>query len=128
IENDYFSVSYATYLRKRAPWLFVLFIGGFFTTSVMERFETVLQAVTHLAFYIPLLISAGGNSGSQSATLIIRGIAVGEIESRDWWRVLWSETAQGVTLGLILASTGVARAYFTGDGTEMAVLIGVTIV
>src|SRR5690606_13169354 len=66
--------------------------------------------------------------GSQSATLIIRGIAVGEIESRDWWRVLWREVAQGVTLGLILASTGVARALFTGDGTEMAVLIGVTIV
>ncbi len=128
IENGYFSVSFFVYLRKRAPWLLVLFVGGFFTTSAMERFESVLKAVTQLAFYIPLLISAGGNSGSQSATLIIRGIAVGEIEQKDWLRVMVRETLQGLTLGVLLAGLGVARAFAIGDGPEMATLIGLTIV
>lgn len=128
IENGYFSVSFFVYLRKRAPWLLILFIGGFFTTSAMERFEPILKAVTQLAFYIPLLISAGGNSGSQSATLIIRGLAVGEIEQKDWGRVMRRETLQGLTLGVILAALGIARAFFIGDSPEMAVLIGITIV
>ncbi len=128
IENGYFSVSFFTYFRKRAPWLLILFVGGFFTTSAMERFESVLQAVTQLAFYIPLLISAGGNSGSQSATLIIRGLAVGEIEQKDWWRVMSRETIQGLTLGAVLAGLGVARTLFIGDGPQMAMLIGITII
>jgi magnesium transporter len=128
IENGYFSVSFFVYLRKRAPWLLVLFIGGFFTTSAMERFEPILKAVTQLAFYIPLLISAGGNSGSQSATLVIRGLAVGEIEQKDWGRVMRRETLQGLTLGILLAGLGIARAFFIGDSPQMALLIGITIV
>lgn len=128
MENGYFSVPFFTYFGKRAPWLLILFIGGFFTTSAMERFEGVLQAVTQLAFYIPLLISAGGNSGSQSATLIIRGLAVGEIEQKDWVRVMGRETVQGLSLGAVLAGLGIARAFFIGDGPEMAMLIGITII
>ena len=128
IENGYFSISFATYFRKRAPWLLVLFVGGFFTTSAMESFEPVLQAVTQLAYYIPLLISAGGNSGSQSATLIIRGLAVGEVKPEDWWRVMVRELGQGLSLGFGLGSIGVARAFFGGDGSDMAILIGVTII
>jgi magnesium transporter len=106
----------------------ILFVGGFFTTSAMEAFEPVLKAITQLAYYVPLVISAGGNSGSQSATLIIRGLAVGDIESRDWSRVLVRELAQGLALGTSLALIGVARAWFGGDGGEMATLIGTTIV
>lgn len=128
IEHGYFAASFFTYLRKRAPWLLILFVGGFFTTSVMEHFEPVLQVLTQLAFYIPLLISAGGNSGSQSATLIIRGLAVGDIESKDWWRVLTRELGQGLTLGALLASVGVARVLTSDDGVQMATLIGITIV
>lgn len=128
LEHGYFAAPFGTYLRKRAPWLMILFFGGFFTTSVMEHFEPVLQVLTQLAFYIPLLISAGGNSGSQSATLIIRGLAVGDIESRDWWRVMVKEFVQGITLGAILATIGVVRVYASGDGTGMAILIGVTII
>ncbi len=128
IEHSYFSIPFFTYLSKRAPWLLILFVGGFFTTAAMEAFEPVLKAITQLAYYVPLVISAGGNSGSQSATLIIRGLAVGEIESRDWARVMVRELAQGVALGSGLAAIGVARALFGGDGTEMATLIGTTIV
>ncbi len=128
IENGYFSISHLTYLKKRGPWLFVLFLGGFFTTSVMENFGAVLKAVTQLAFYIPLLIAAGGNSGSQSATLIIRGLAVGEIQTRDWGRIMVREVIQGITIGILLAAVGVGRALVLGDGPEMALLIGITIV
>lgn len=128
IDHSYFSIPFFPYLSKRAPWLLILFVGGFFTTTAMETFEPVLQAVTQLAYYVPLLISAGGNSGSQSATLIIRGLAVGEIETGDWWRVMRKELAQGLTLGLLLAGLGVLRALLGGDGPQMALLIGTTII
>lgn len=128
IDTTYFSVPFWLYYKKRAPWLLVLFVGGFFTTSTMEAFSPVLQAITQLAFYIPLLISAGGNSGSQSATLIIRGLAVGDIQTADWHRVMLKELAQGITLGSMLGMVGVARAVFGGDGAEMGLLIGVTII
>ncbi len=128
LDATYFSVSFGTYLKKRAPWLLVLFVGGFFTTTAMEAFSPLLRVLTHLSFYVPLLISAGGNSGSQSATLIIRGLAVGEIESGDWLRVLGRELAQGIVLGLSLAGVGVLRALIGGEGWEMAVLIAATLV
>jgi magnesium transporter len=128
MENSYFAVPFFVYLRKRAPWLLILFIGGFFSTSVMERFSGTLRSLTQLAFYIPLLISAGGNSGSQSATLIIRGLTVGDIQTRDWWKVFIRELGQGLIIGTGLALVGVARAWFGGDGSGMAILIGLTIV
>jgi magnesium transporter len=128
IAHNYFSIPFFEYLSKRAPWLMILFVGGFFTTSAMETFEPVLQAVTQLAYYVPLLISAGGNSGSQSATLIIRGLAVGEIETADWFRVMRREFAQGITLGLLLATMGIGRAWLGGDGMDMGLLIGITII
>lgn len=128
IEHSYFSIPFFTYFSKRAPWLLVLFVGGFFTTSAMEAFEPVLKAITQLAYYVPLVISAGGNSGSQSATLIIRGLAVGDVESKDWWKVFLRELAQGLALGSSLAAIGIARAWFGGDGGEMATLIAVTII
>lgn len=128
MENPYFAIPFWTYFGKRAPWLLVLFVGGFFTTSTMEAFGPVLRAMTQLAFYVPLLISAGGNSGSQSATLVIRGLAVGDIESADWWRVMTRETSQGLLLGLCLATVGVARAFLSGDPIEMAGLVAVTII
>ncbi len=135
IHAGYFETSVAMLLRKRAPWLLALFVGGFFTASAMMHFDGVLQSVAILTFYVPLLISAGGNSGSQSSTLITRGLALGEIRSRDWWRVFLRELAQGLVLGAILASLGVARVLMGGDhgddGAPMvafSALIGVTLV
>jgi magnesium transporter len=128
IRDGYFDASFLEYIRKRAPWLAVLFIGGFFTTTAMRRFNAVLGSVGELAFYLPLLIAAGGNSGSQSSTLVIRGLAVGDIESRDWWRVLTREVAQGLVLGLMLASFGVLRVILAGDPTKMVGLVAVTLI
>lgn len=125
--EGYFDASIPMYIRKRAPWLLVLFLGGFFTTAAMKSFDRVLAAVAQLAFYVPLLVSAGGNSGSQSSTLVIRGLAVGDIHTKDWWRVLIRELVQGLVLGTLLALLGMGRALVAGDGGKFAVLIGVTI-
>jgi magnesium transporter len=98
------------------------------TTYILRSYEAQLDAMTRLAFYLPLLISAGGNSGSQSSTLIIRGLATGDINTSDWWRVLLRESGQGICLGVLLAAFGVARVFMMGDGSDFAVLIGITVV
>jgi magnesium transporter len=128
IPEGYFDASFVKYVQRRAPWLMILFVGSYFTASAMEQYDDVLSAVTQLAFYVPLLISTGGNSGSQSATLVIRGLAVGEIRPRDWWRVLLRELGQGLTLGLLLAVFGVLRVLLAGDGADFAALIAVVVV
>jgi magnesium transporter len=94
----------------------------------MQAYGTVLQSVAELAFYVPLLIAAGGNSGSQSSTLVIRGLAVGDISIQDWWRVLGRELAQGMVLGLLLAALGVVRVMMAGQSVEFAGLIAATII
>ncbi len=127
IQEGYFDAGIGEYLKKRAPWLVVLFVGGFFTTTAMKQFDHMLAAVAQLAFYVPLLVSAGGNSGSQSSTLVIRGLAVGDIQSRDWWRVLQREFIQGVVLGAMLGALGVLRVAIAGDGMSFAFLIAFTI-
>lgn len=128
LRDGYFDTSFGLFLGKRAPWLLVLFLGGFLTTQTLQAFELELATITQLAVYLPLLISAGGNSGSQSSTLIIRGLAVGDIAVGDWWRVLVREAAQGVALGGLMALLGVARAMLSGDGADFAILVGATIV
>jgi magnesium transporter len=127
LQEGYFAASIGMYIKKRAPWLLVLFVGGFFTTSALKAYDTVLQSVAQLAFYVPLLVSAGGNSGSQSSTLVIRGLAVGDIASRDWWRVLFREAVQGLVLGSLLATLGVLRVFIAGDGWGLATVIAPTI-
>jgi magnesium transporter len=128
IEERYFRTSFWTFLNKRAPWLAILFVGEFLTGAVMRRYDPVIEAVSELAHYVPLLISTGGNSGAQSATLIIRGLATGDIGLGDWWRVLGRELGQGLVLGLLLAALGMARVWWTGDAGWMALAIGLAVV
>jgi magnesium transporter len=128
ITAGYFDTSTTMMFRKRAPWLVVLFIGEFFSGAALRSNDKILAAIGHLSFYIPLLASAGGNSGSQSSTLVIRGLATGDIRSVDWWRVFTRELAQGVALGLTLAIFGFIRATTSGDGGLFAVLVATTVV
>jgi magnesium transporter len=128
LEASYFQTTFWMFIRKRAPWLVVLFVEEFFTGNALRHYDSVLQAVAKLAYYVPLLISTGGNSGSQSASLIIRGLAIGEVKMSDWWRVGVRELGQGVVLGLILAAVGVGRVAMWGDGPRFMMLIGVTLV
>jgi magnesium transporter len=128
LRDDYFSTSFKVLLRKRAPWLCVLFVGGLLTTHTLQAYGGALSAMTQLSFYLPLLISAGGNSGAQSSTLMIRGLAVGNVKTGDWARVLSREVLQGLVLGVLLAGVGVGRALLEGAGLQFTLLIGITIV
>jgi magnesium transporter len=128
LEASYFQTTFWTFIRKRATWLIILFVEEFFTGSALRHYDDVLQAVAKLSYYVPLLISTGGNSGSQSASLIIRGLAVGEVKTSDWWRIGARELGQGVVLGVLLATVGMARALMWGDGIKFAIVVGVTLV
>ena len=109
LEEPYMDVSLMQMIRKRAPWLVVLFIGELFTASAMSFFEHEIAKAVVLALFIPLIVSSGGNSGSQAATLIIRAIALGEVTISDWWRIMRREIQSGVLLGVILGLLGFAR-------------------
>ena len=109
IETPYARTPFLTMLRKRGVWLSVLFFGEMLTASAMARYEHELAAAVVLALFIPLVISSGGNSGSQAATLVVRSLALGELEARDWWRVLVREASSGAILGAALGAVGFGR-------------------
>jgi magnesium transporter len=105
----YFDLSFAQMVRKRAGWLAALFLGEMLTATAMAFFEDEIARAVVLAVFLPLIISSGGNSGSQASTLVIRAMALGEVRLRDWWRVAGREVATGITLGLVLAAIGFVR-------------------
>jgi magnesium transporter len=96
-------------IRKRAGWLSALFIGETMTASLLKHYEDSMHAWTVVALFNPLIISSGGNSGSQASTLVIRAMALGEVRLKDWWRVFFRELMTGVALGGFLALVGMAR-------------------
>lgn len=109
LNEPYLETPIARLIRKRASWLVVLFLGEMLTATAMAHFEEEIVKAVVLATFVPLIISSGGNSGSQAATLIIRAMALGEVQLRDWWRVMRREVISGLTLGLILCSIGMLR-------------------
>jgi magnesium transporter len=109
LEGPYMEVTFAQMVRKRAGWLAILFLGEMLTATAMGYFSDEISRAVVLALFIPLIISSGGNSGSQATTLVIRAMALGEIGLRDWWRVIRRELMAGVTLGAILGMIGVTR-------------------
>jgi magnesium transporter len=96
-------------VSKRAGWLAALFFGEMLTATAMARYESQIARAVVLALFVPLIISSGGNSGSQASTLVIRAMALGELALRDWWRVIRREVAAGLALGLILGGIGFLR-------------------
>jgi magnesium transporter len=96
-------------------WLVVLFGGQLLTAHILESYSSALQQWVSLTIFIPLIIATGGNSGSQSSSLIIRALAVGEVASRDWMKVLLREVGFGIVLGAMLGILGFARALFAPD-------------
>jgi magnesium transporter len=109
LEGPYLEVTFGQMVRKRAGWLAILFVGEMLTATAMGYFSSEIERAVVLALFIPLIISSGGNSGSQATTLVIRAMALGEIRLRDWWRVIRRELAAGVALGTILGIIGVTR-------------------
>ncbi|HWP35567.1 MAG TPA: magnesium transporter [Thermodesulfobacteriota bacterium] len=109
LDRPYLQVGFWTMVRKRAGWLSALFVGEMLTATAMGHYEEEIARAVVLALFVPLIISSGGNSGSQASTLVIRAMALGEIRLRDWWRVARRELAAGLSLGCILATIGLVR-------------------
>ena len=109
LDAPYLTIRFPHMIRKRAPWLVILFLSEMLTATAMGFFEDEIAKAVVLALFVPLIISSGGNSGGQATTLIIRAMALGEVALRDWWRVMRREVFSGLTLGIILGTIGFLR-------------------
>lgn len=109
LDAPYMDIGFGHMIRKRAPWLCALFLSEMLTATAMQGFQSEIERAALLAMFIPLVMSSGGNSGSQATSLIIRAMALGEIRLRDWWRIAMRELPTGLMLGAILGVIGFAR-------------------
>jgi len=109
LEEPYMNIPFFRLMKKRASWLVILFIGEMLTATAMGFFQNEIAKAVVLALFVPLIISSGGNSGSQASTLIIRAMALGEVSIRDWWRIMKREIFSGLFLGSVLGLLGFIR-------------------
>jgi magnesium transporter len=109
MDEPYMQIAFARMVKKRAGWLVILFLGEMLTATAMGFFEKEIERAVVLALFVPLIISSGGNSGSQAATLVIRALALGEVTLKDWWRIMRREVFSGLSLGATLGSIGFLR-------------------
>jgi magnesium transporter len=136
LDAPYLDVGFFSMIKKRAGWLAALFVGEMLTASAMGYYEAEIARAVVLALFVPLVISSGGNSGSQATTLVIRAMALGEVRLRDWWRVVRREFFSGLTLGVILATIGVIRILvwdsifhtYKGHAGVLAITVGLALV
>jgi len=111
LDEPYLETGFAHLIKKRAGWLAILFVGEMLTATALGYFEGELDKAVVLALFLPLIISSGGNSGSQATTLVIRAMALGEVMLRDWFRVIRREVLAGIVLGSILGVIGLTRIF-----------------
>ncbi|MFC1222944.1 magnesium transporter [Pedobacter sp. BG31] len=109
LDEPYLDIPIFKLVKKRAGWLIVLFLGEMLTATAMQHFEIELEKAVVLSLFIPLIMSSGGNSGSQASTLIIQAMALGEVTIAEWWRVMRRELVSGALLGIILGTIGFVR-------------------
>ncbi|MDF2435820.1 MAG: Magnesium transporter MgtE [Bacteroidota bacterium] len=137
LDEPYMNMSIWGILRKRAGWLVILFLGETLTASAMSFFENEIAKAVILAMFIPLIISSGGNTGSQASTLVIRALALGEITVRDWWTIIRKEIRVGLLLGLLLGVIGFARvalwaqfspSFYGPHWMQIAMTVGISLV
>ena len=127
LDDDYLKTPLLTLSRKRGMWLMILFFAALLTAIALDQYEATLKRVTWLVLFIPLVISSGGNSGSQSATLIITALAMGHITLKDWSRVVIRELLMGLVLGGFLSIIGYACAVILADTAYQALVIPITL-
>lgn len=135
-DEPYMSLSILEILKKRAGWLVILFLGETLTASAMGFFENEIAKVVILALFVPLIISSGGNTGSQASTLVIRALALGEITVRSWWTIIKRELKVGLVLGLVLGIIGFLRVFIWSNFTtiygthsmEIAFIVGFSLI
>lgn len=127
LDSPYLNARFTDLFRKRIVWLLVLFVAGAFTGNILRHYEDILTKVVALAFFIPLLIDTGGNVGSQTSTMVIRAMAVGELKARDFARVIWRESRLGLSLGLAMAAVTFLRALFLDGSIYLGLTVSATI-
>ena len=128
LHEPYLVSSFWDVAKRRVGWLVVLFVGEMFTGTAMRAYEDTLAKAIVLTLFIPLIISSGGNSGSQSATLITRALAVGDVDMRDVLRVFLRELGQGLVLGACLGAIGFVRVLIWGNGSSVAMTVAISLV
>jgi magnesium transporter len=128
LDDPYFISSFWDVAKRRVGWLVVLFVGEMFTGTAMRAYEETLARAIVLTLFIPLIISSGGNSGAQSASLITRALAVGDVELRDVLRVFARELGQGLVLGACLGAIGFLRVLVWGNGASVAGVVAISLV
>lgn len=127
LNQSYFEASIWSIFFKRLPWLLLLFVAEAYTGTVLKYFEDEIETVVALAFFVPLLVGTGGNTGTQVVATITRAIGIGEVKFKDIFRVIKKEFAIGMLLGLALGIAGLTRAYMLGVGTEVAKVVAITL-
>ncbi len=127
VETPYFKTGLATFFRKRIVWLLVLFVAEAFTGNILRYYEGLLTQVVALSFFIPLLVDTAGNAGTQTATLVIRAMAVGEIRAGDFLKVVWREMRLGLALALPMAGITYLRAMMLGSPSNLGFTVAATI-
>jgi len=127
VDKPYMEAGFFELLWKRSFWLIILLVLESLSGLVMEHYSGTIKDLITLVFFVPILIAAGGNSGTQSATFIIRGLSTGDIHFSDFWRVIIKEARLGIFIGIILAVFGIARAYFQVGNWWLSVTVGISI-
>ncbi len=127
LETAYFTAGFAELVRKRAVWLVLLFAAELLTATVLANHQAAIESAIALVFFLPLITSSGGNAGSQSATLVTRALALGDVRPSDVVKVLLREASMGLALGGVLAGVGIARVFLGGHGAYIAFAVGLTL-
>lgn len=127
VETPYFKTSLATFFRKRFVWLLLLFVAQAFTGNILRHYEGLLAQVVALSFFIPLLTGTAGNAGTQTSTMVIRALSMGEIRAGDFLKVIWRELRLGLALALPMAAITFLRALLLGSSTYMGFTVATTI-
>ena len=129
IDQPYLDASIWKMFTKRFPWLFLMLLANFITAAIISHYDYIFVALVGLVAYMPLLTGTGGNSGAQSATLIVRGIATDEIKFSDWTKVFTKEIIVGLMLGASLAIMAFIRGYFEAEeGLKIALIVGFSMI
>ncbi|OOP56246.1 MAG: magnesium transporter [Candidatus Brocadia carolinensis] len=126
-EEEYFRVGFSKRIINRVSWLVILVIAATISQTILKNYSGVLSSVIALAYFIPMLTGSGGNTGSQSSTLIIRALATGEIKTKEWWRILLREFKVGVSLGFIMGLIAFAIAAISLKQLTVASTVGISL-
>jgi len=126
-EQSYFHTSSWQFFINRLPWLVALLLLGTLSSGIIAKFETLLASLPIIAAFMPAMVDTGGNIGSQISALVIRGMALGEIEQKDWWRILLRELLIGAMLGIVLALAVMLRAVFVTRTTQIILAVSTSL-